>query len=557
MLDIKNTNGRFLGFELFLISVGVVISFIATGAYGQYQINRGRQGRALDANRMVGSDGLNSSSGVYDPYRLGQKRTQLIVENRTTGLSGFRGRVGYFGVNELNLNLPSSRIDTFNRQSVGLRDVLRGGTYQTKPYFARSTTTLSPRSIVLQESARGVVLPGRGMALPAQKATQRLYKNATQAYQPLMPSGPINAILGQSLSVQPRGQLDRGSIRAQEVERQRAALRGGPGMFSMPHLQDRRKLAEELSEYAQDQLLESKLGEPLGETLGEKFGSQAIEPLGLSKKPKSLTAKFPEGLGKKDEEKIPFRSDVAIRGYVLPGENQDAFLDLLIRLQEKAQTEKAQGIGEKTAADKTREGLIGPGMRTVSLTGDNKIILRSLAGKGGDMFNRYMTRAKKELDANRFYQAAHYYELASITRPTNPLAKLGHCLAKFAAEEWYTSARDLQDAMELFPPLMETQLDLKNLMPMDKLNERLDSLERWVTRIHDKPALVFLAAFMQQNAGNTKQAKKHAEALKKLNLKSLVLNAYVDYIITGKLPAAMKSKKEDKKQKDATPSEAL
>lgn len=563
MFRIKNINGRFLSFEFYLISVGVVISFIATAACGQVsQLGRYRHGRALDASPMVGSSGLNDLYYVRSA-NTGRKSTQLMVEGRTTGLSSFRGGVGYYAPNELNLNLPSRRMDTFNRQSVGIQDVLRGGTYQTKSYYPRSSTTLSPRSIVRQESTGQVVLPGKGMTTPDQKATQKLYNNATKAYLPLMPKLPINSILGNALGILPEGQFDAGSFRAQAFEQQQAALRGGPGMFSLPHLQDRRKLARELSEYGEDQLLESALNEPMGKTLGDKLDSQVVQPLGRIEKPESITNKFDRDKDKESEDEKAFLLRDPTRKSVLPGENQDVYLDLLKRLEEKAQAlrdyEDAQALqdyenakalkpGEAPVVEPIPPGMSRLGMRTVGFTADNKIILRSLAGESEDMFNRYMTRAKKELDAGRFYQAAQYYELASISRPKNPLARLGRCLATFAAEEWYTSASELLKAMEQFPPLMETQLDLKNLMPVKKLDERLDALELWVTRIHDKPALVFLATYMQQNAGNIEKAKKHAKVLKKLELNSLVLNAYVDYVLTGKLPEVMRRKKSDKKK---------
>ncbi len=85
--------------------------------------------------------------------------------------------------------------------------------------------------------------------------------------------------------------------------------------------------------------------------------------------------------------------------------------------------------------------------------------------------------------------------------------------------------------------MMETKLDLTKLMPLKNLNDRLDSLELWATRVHDKPVLVFLAAFMQQNAGRSKLAKKHAENLKKSEYATPIMKAYANYLLTGKLPA--------------------
>ncbi len=560
MFSNERKSGRPIGIQIVLVFVGVTV-VLATGAvFGQvYQVGRYNSGSAIDASPMVGSGGINSVSGAKNPYNLGQQNTQLMVENRTTGLSSFHGRTGYYASDELNLRLPSTQMDTFTRQSVGVQDVLRGGTYETQPYYSRYSTTLSPRSIMVQDAAGQVVLPGQGMTAPVQDATQRMYKDATQDYLPLMPNEPINAVLGNALGTQPIGQMNIGELRAMDAEKYQATMRGGEGMFAMPHLQDRSMLAKELSDYSEDQLtgtppIQPLDQKPLDQGLQQALEPQVIEPLGLTNQPGSVTKDITGATAEKETPgQLPLLPGASVTKSYLPEKNQDAYLDLLSSLQQKAQgslevDDETLDNPQENLLDPNRPALAMPGVgqakpefKTVTYSADHKIVLRSLAGTGKDMFNRYMARAKKELDAGRFYEAAQYYELASLTRPTNPLAKLGGCLAKFAAEEWYTSARDLQEAMELFPPLMETQLDLKTLLPTKKLDERLTSLELWVARVHDKPSLVFLAAFMQQNAGNTTQAKKHAAALKKMKIESPVMEAYVEYILTGTLPKAAKA----------------
>ena len=592
----KNMGSWFgLGRSVLVVAVLLGLASAAVGQVRQYTGKRG-YGNALDASPMVGSSGYNTATGANDPYNLGQMRTQLMMQNQTTGLSSFHGRLGYYAPNQLNLNLPSRQMDTFRQQSVGVQDVLRGPTYTANPYFARSSSTLSPRAIAVQEASGQVVMPNLGRTPAAQQATQKLYRSATQDYSPIMPAGPINALLGNALSTQ-KPKLGKVTVGSQDTQAQgaQAAARADRGLFALPHLQDRARLAHEIGQYDEDQPLDSNVIQPIGQAAELKLKSQRITPIGTSLDKTSPASQKPgtqAGVGAKKDKSVASSAlpSAAIHKSYLPDKNQDAFMDMLVQLRQKnqlaatakpgspqtaapgkltGQTQQRPPIGQNTvsvnppAVGPDDRGITPPGMTTpgklpqadqpakpaaqggiVGFTSDNRVILRSLAGEGGDLFNRYMSLAKKELDAGRFYEAAQYYDLAAGAKPTNPLAPLGMCLAKFAAEEWYASAESLRRAVELFPPLMETKLDLTKLMPLKNLNDRLDSLELWATKVHDKPVLVFLAAFMQQNAGRGKLAKKHAENLKKSEYATPIMKAYANYLLTGKLPAELQRAEE-------------
>ena len=572
----ENMDGK-LGVGHLVLLVAVLL--VASDAVGQVYQYRGKRGygNALDASPMVGSGGYNSAAQVNDPYNLGQIRTQLMTQNQTTGLSSFHGRLGYYAPGQLNLNLPSRQMDTFRQQSVGVQDVLRGPTYTANPYFARSSSTLSPRAIAVQEASGQVVMPNLGRTPSAQQATQKLYRSATQDYSPIMPAVPINALLGNALSTQklPLGEVTVGSQDMSQAQGAQAAARAERGLFALPHLQDRTRLAHEIGQYDEDQPVDSNVIQPIGQAAELKLKSQRISPIGTAQDKTRLVGQGLQAGAKKDKNAASSAlPTAAIHKSYLPDKNQDAFVDMLVGLRQKNQlstataTATAEGQAKPGASQTALPGKpIGPTQQRppadqpgttsvnqpaalpadqpakpvvqdgiVGFTSDNRVILRSLAGEGSDLFNRYMSLAKKELDAGRFYEAAQYYDLAAGARPTNPLAPLGMCLAKFAAEEWYASAESLRQAVELFPPLMETKLDLTKLMPLKNLNDRLDSLELWATKVHDKPVLVFLAAFMQQNADRGKLARKHAEKLKKSEYATPVMKAYANYLLTGKLP---------------------
>lgn len=181
--------------------------------------------------------------------------------------------------------------------------------------------------------------------------------------------------------------------------------------------------------------------------------------------------------------------------------------------------------------------------RNVELTSNNEIIIHRLAGEADDTFNRYMRRAESAMKSKRFYEAAHQYSLAAAARPTNPMAHLGVCLSNFAANEWLTSAGGLQRAMELFPPLMETKLDLKQLIPIQDWPQQLELMERWVQKVDDQPMMLFLAAFIEYNSGRTDAAKQHAETMLKNETLPKIARAYAQYVTTGKLPADVKPRR--------------
>ena len=153
-----------------------------------------------------------------------------------------------------------------------------------------------------------------------------------------------------------------------------------------------------------------------------------------------------------------------------------------------------------------------------------------------------MRRAEKAFKEGRYYNAAQQYDLAALVRPKRPLARLGGCFANFACEQWYTSARYLQSSLELFPPLMKTDPNLRHLLPIQEIDSRLESLENWIAKIHGKPRLVFLAAFMQYNYGDKDLARKHAETILKTPRLPRILRAYAEYVLRGDLPADAKPK---------------
>jgi Flp pilus assembly protein TadD len=156
-----------------------------------------------------------------------------------------------------------------------------------------------------------------------------------------------------------------------------------------------------------------------------------------------------------------------------------------------------------------------------------------------------MTQARQALREGRFYRAGRQYELASMTRPRNPLAFVGRGLSSFGAGEYHSAALSIRRALELFPALMETQLDIGSLLPVKDfdIDTQMNEIEEWLTDSKADGAVRFLAAFLYKNMGRDELAKHHAEVLLEGKKASdPIYAAYAQYVLTGKKPADLEGK---------------
>ena len=101
------------------------------------QFPTSQDGHILDANRRIGSSGLNSPSRVNRLTPPGN----LYITGNVTGGARFQGLVPYRSTGEINATLGSGALSDFRRDSVGLDD-LSSGLPGRRPYFdpSRSVT---------------------------------------------------------------------------------------------------------------------------------------------------------------------------------------------------------------------------------------------------------------------------------------------------------------------------------------------------------------------------------------------------------------------------------
>ena len=105
----------------------VVVLLAAATAWGQYAT--GGNGRLLDANRRIGSGGVNERVSPVDT-RL--NTGNLMMTGNVTGGRSFKGTVGYSSPYEIQVATGTGTLDTFRRDSVGSRHL---GTGIVQPGF--------------------------------------------------------------------------------------------------------------------------------------------------------------------------------------------------------------------------------------------------------------------------------------------------------------------------------------------------------------------------------------------------------------------------------------
>ena len=183
---------------------------------------------------------------------------------------------------------------------------------------------------------------------------------------------------------------------------------------------------------------------------------------------------------------------------------------------------------------------IVPIVPIVQIVPGDAIVVRRLAGVGQDRFNKYMAKAEELFKEGKYYDAAGTYELASMTKPANPLARVGAALSLLAAGESLSAAVHMKRAIRLFPPLMETRLDVEKLLGRELLNRRLERVELLIEDAQStvKRDLAFLAAFMHHNAGHPAKARQYAELLDELSKSDNIYQAYVAFILQARRPDA-------------------
>ncbi len=560
----KRNRMKFYAVSAKTAAVVVCVSILAVGAALDAQVAQQQGGQELDANYRVGAGGRNTAvQSQYIP------NSQLYVTGRVTGLGSFRGNIGYFAANRLNLNVPSAALRSFRRASVNVSDVTRGMTYQANPYLDPSTTVFGVREITA-----GAGVPGGNVARSDASAQtlRRLYSGAVSDYQGML-GGQRLQEGGDVISVQPGPLQMEDYTGPAGVPRQmftRPGLLPGPGDMMMPG--QRTQLMEELKEVAgqtEDTGMDMPAQMPVDYSVPAEVDARILrreEPSDRRGEPDESEAAGEEGMTRGGPlGREPGRA----REENLPRANEDVFVDMLMELNRGRETpgevippemrrrRSEEGVIPPMEPAEEREQPARPGQKKEAEEGglvergaDDKLIIHGLSGTGKDAYNRYMSTGDKLLKEGRYYAAARRYRFAVSLDSANPVARLGLTLALFNAGEPFTAGHHLKRAMELFPPLMETHLDIADMMDKAAFDSNLEELNARLSGGKKRnPVLLFLASYLNNTSGRQQQAKQLAEMLKKIigedkpvgvsQSDGKLYRTFADFILTGERPSAV------------------
>ncbi len=166
----------------------------------------------------------------------------------------------------------------------------------------------------------------------------------------------------------------------------------------------------------------------------------------------------------------------------------------------------------------------------------NQFVLHALAGASSDEVNELLSQGQVHLAAGKFYDANADFIVAGTFSAVNPCPHLGSAVAMFAAGEPVTAARRLKLAMDMFPPTIETRVDLAALLGEDVATEALSDLVGIVgndASDDDDALLLLLAVYMHSSMDNMDRAQLFAERLLAAAGEDKILTTYAQFIITG------------------------
>ncbi len=143
---------------------------------------------------------------------------------------------------------------------------------------------------------------------------------------------------------------------------------------------------------------------------------------------------------------------------------------------EVSEAKKGEVKGGSGLQDMSREEMA---QRAKRILGKHK----TFASYAENNFNKHIRAGEKYLKEGKYYRAADAYTLASVYKPSDPLALAGKSHALLAAGEYMSSALFLSRAIEIFPEYVFVKLDIEIMIgDRDNLESRIADIKRWAER---------------------------------------------------------------------------
>lgn len=496
------------------------------------RVNTGNStsGRLHDANPAVGSGGMNLARPTYD---LGG-RADAIITGNVRGLGSFQGNSPLLQNNAFRGSLGSTSLSNFQRQSVGIADVLSNQTY-SPGYFYDTQRTISD----ITDIRRGLNQPG--------SSTLRTY-SVTPERGGGMSESPIDLGL-RDYSDRRVSMPDPGAVQSHRsladprplsmtplyFDQAAASSIFGPptarsGIFEQ--MAERRAARRDLIDRMANDLQKSRLEDelqlrdsgyatpppaqpaPANETMPPSIASIQVTGDETPAAPRGSdafammkgavrTAQDAGGplLGfgarsPKDDAAAPTNVSDAT-----PSDDKESPTRVDVS---RARGRRAEGLTDKPS-DAAVAAATAAKWNGVSLNDP----IASFAGANADEFTRYMVDGEEALRAGQYFDAAQSFEMAGVIDRRNPLPLLarGHALA--AAGNYISAVHSLTRGISLFPQIAAFKLDLPAMVGQsDVYDRRRADLEKRLAYREDRE-LRFLLGYLELYSGLTDAAQKN------------------------------------------------
>lgn len=496
------------------------------------RVNTGNStsGRLHDANPGVGSGGVNLARPAYD---LGG-RADAIITGNVSGLGSFQGNSPLLQNNAFRASLGSTSLSSFQRQSVGIADVLSNQTV-SPGYFYDTQRTITD----ITDIRRGWNQPG--------SSTLR-----TPGLAPIRGGGVVESRLDLGL----RDSEDRrvGIPGRAEFPSQRTV--GDPRPLSMAPLYydqaaassifgppsaqpgileqmaERRAARRELVDRVANDLQRTRLQDEL-----------RLRDTGYANPPPTPPAPV-------EETMPPSIASIRVTGDETPvaPAGPDFFQEMAGAVRDAQASGqpllgfKARGSDEEVGkpVDRPTDASADPaesptrvdvrrnrGRRAEGLTDKSSDAaisaatsskwagvnlddpIASFAGVNADQFTGYMVDGEEALRTGRYFDAEQYFGNAGVIDRRNPLPLLarGHALA--AAGNYMSAVNSLTRGIDLFPQIAAFKLDLPAMVGQsDVFDRRRADLERRLAYREDRE-LRFLLGYLELYSGMPDAAQKN------------------------------------------------
>ncbi len=516
--------------------VMVTASLLLSASVAQAQFRVGNDGRALDANNRIGSNGYNDA-----PRRQLAPSGNDIVTGNVTGGKQFRGRVDYTDPGAFRGRTAGVQTDNFVRSSSGvpLNGLNNNNAQQTTGFFGESRAAPPPSGYAMQAST-GAYVPSNAAA-SRQGSDLRLGSviGTPQTVLPapggLMLPGPVDSSTGSSIitasplyGVRQWNNSDPNSRQFVDRFSQDTFSNSPDAMRLDDATLDR--FRSELNTRPQSNTLESNDAQGSSAALpnsglsANTDGAKDGSALNSSALPTDQMANTGLNTGPVAGGSTRNEITTAVQQSQLYSRLQDQFdrqgniTDQEAQRRFQLEQTVRSNANAQAAPNRLPDAPVGGDIRGGGATADRPVIaptapatqpvkVNSLAeGTTAKGLASLLTGAEESMKAGQFGAAIDRYDAAAKVAPNNPLITLGRANAQLGASYYGRAEADLRKAFSTGPALLEGQYDLINFLGEERLQFVIADLKQIAKDESTAPGPTFLLAYIARNMGNLRLA---------------------------------------------------